>query len=561
MATAACQAPSIYGDINYQALIPFNITTRDEFINALVNVIGAVLGTDTPSTVTSLSDIVTLINQKQQAIQALNDQSVIACYQPLGDLSATTDLPVIIQSFQDVLCNIKTALESESDKFVKASASDTTKGYLQDKLVNGANVVITKINSGANEKLLIDAVATSVDPVVGADTATLDVTAINSNTLTANVKIDNTVADNFLVATGAGLFVDPYLLYTYLLNNPVLKSQFCAVCPTTTTTSTTTTTTTLPPTTTTTTSTTTTTTTAAPTTTTTTTTSTSTTTTTPCPCVTFASFNVVSSGSVLMTLCDGTPLLQSFGTGGQLVQYCVRRNSIIAVSAQINNIVYSPTCCTENTTTTSTTTTTTTVQTQFCYNADRYYCVNGVCTFDSTVAVSNPSALVLGRWYSDSGTGAIYLTVSNAPCLGGPIAINVSGAGAGSCSLLCSPVSTTTTTTTSSTDVIYYGTQDTIVTPETFSLSINADADQDITINYGPQPVDKVFYVAYRTTSAAKNSYQDQNYVINAGQIGGISDLYEVRTITYLGEPYHLIITRYPTNFNGTNKIVKYYNS
>jgi hypothetical protein len=126
--------------------------------------------------------------------------------------------------------------------------------------------------------------------------------------------------------------------------------------------------------------------------------------------------------------------------------------------------------------------------------------------------------------------------------------------------LLCVPVSTTTTTTTQVTDVIYYGTQSTTVTPTSFENSINADPDLDITINYGPQAVDRVFYIAYRTTSLAKNSYQDQNYIINAGQIGGISDLYEIRTITYQGDPYYLIITRYPTNFNGTNKIVRYYN-
>jgi hypothetical protein len=576
MAEAACNAPSLYSNIDYSCLSSFNISTRDEFISTLVSVICTILGTEVPGNVTSISDLVTLIGSKQTIINGMNNHSVIVCYQPLSGLGATSTLADIIESFQQVLCNINDALLTEADKFVKITANDTTSGYLQNKLIAGTNVSITKINSGGNEKLLIEGLPAISTPVVGVDSTSVDVTAVTSSRIKADVKIDGTVTDNFLVITEDGLFVDPILFYNYLVSNTILKDTFCNVCPTTT--STTTTSTTSAPTTTTTS--TTTTTTVAPTTTTTTTTtiapttSTTTTTTTLCPCVTYVTFNVLTSGDIVRVDCDGFPVMSSHGTGGQLIVDCIQRNSVIPVSAEINNIVYSNDCCTQDITT-STTTTTTTGPLIYCYETSRYNCVANTCVYDQQINISNSSPLVLGRYYYDPNTSAIYLIENTILCLGGSTITNVSGVGSPSCNSLCvAPTTTTTSTTTTTTTLgittstttttttgatIFFGVQNDNTTPVTFPNSVSGNPDSDITINYGAQPVDKFFYVAYRTTSTAKTNYVDENYPVNSGNIGGVSDLFEVRSITYLGQPYHLIITRYETNFNGSNKIVRYY--
>lgn len=58
------------------------------------------------------------------------------------------------QTEKTKLTGIATGAQVNTSK-VKASATDTTEGYLGDKLVQGANVTITKNNSGANETYTI----------------------------------------------------------------------------------------------------------------------------------------------------------------------------------------------------------------------------------------------------------------------------------------------------------------------------------------------------------------------------------------------------------------------
>lgn len=56
-----------------------------------------------------------------------------------------------------------------ADELVKTSAADTTAGYLEDKIVAGSGITLTKQNTGSNENILIEAASSAIDPNVEID--------------------------------------------------------------------------------------------------------------------------------------------------------------------------------------------------------------------------------------------------------------------------------------------------------------------------------------------------------------------------------------------------------
>jgi len=111
----------------------------------------------------------------------------------------------------------------------------------------------------------------------------------------------------------------------------------------------------------------------------------------------------------------------------------------------------------------------------------------------------------------------------------------------------------------SQTNKIYYGFQATNTTPTDFSKSLSSDPNQAIIINYGAQQTAQFFWMAHIAGAAQKTKWQDNNEPGNSGNIGGASDLYEIRTpIKISNVDYTLYITRYATSFADPD-VVKYY--
>lgn len=74
-----------------------------------------------------------------------------------GVYGSGSAVPVITVDQQGRITLASTAAISGTDVLVKISAADTTANYLENKIVAGTNVTITKLNTGANEQLRINA--------------------------------------------------------------------------------------------------------------------------------------------------------------------------------------------------------------------------------------------------------------------------------------------------------------------------------------------------------------------------------------------------------------------
>lgn len=70
-----------------------------------------------------------------------------------GILTNNTNTKAALQELSDAIEGIS----SSDDVYAKVSSGDTTAGYLESKIVAGANVTITKLNTGGNEQLSIAA--------------------------------------------------------------------------------------------------------------------------------------------------------------------------------------------------------------------------------------------------------------------------------------------------------------------------------------------------------------------------------------------------------------------
>lgn len=110
----------------------------------------------------------------------------------------------------------------------------------------------------------------------------------------------------------------------------------------------------------------------------------------------------------------------------------------------------------------------------------------------------------------------------------------------------------------SQTNKIYYGLQATNATPTDFSKSISSDPNLAITINYGAQQTAQFYWMAHIAGPGQKTKWQDNNEPGNSGNIGGASDLFEVRTIKISTIDYILYISRYATSFADPDSI-KYF--
>lgn len=94
------------------------------------------------------------------------------------------------QTEKTKLSGIATGAQVNTSK-VKASATDTTEGYLGDKIVAGTNVTITKNNSGGNETYTIASTASDSGVTVYADLATIKAVDTTAYTTVQTVQVTN----------------------------------------------------------------------------------------------------------------------------------------------------------------------------------------------------------------------------------------------------------------------------------------------------------------------------------------------------------------------------------
>jgi len=145
-----CEAPVI--NINAPCLISkgYAITDVTTFSAAVSDVICQILGCEVPAVGTQAGTITSLCELNSR----LNTQTVISCFQPIAHLEAQASIEQLFSAIQSTLCLLVNApAPSFTDQYVKNSATDTTSGYLSQKLQSGNTVTVTTVNAGANEYL------------------------------------------------------------------------------------------------------------------------------------------------------------------------------------------------------------------------------------------------------------------------------------------------------------------------------------------------------------------------------------------------------------------------
>jgi hypothetical protein len=286
ISTTYCQGGSNFDQKDYGCLSSYNINSQETLFEAVSDILCQIIGTEVPGNITSITELLALINNLNVTLDTYNTVPVIECFSELTTIDETTDLPTILSKLQTVVCDLTTQTTALADQYVKVSATDTTPGTLVSKLAAGPGVVMTIIGYGDNETLKIE-IPNTVGAFISSentDSIVTTISGVNQDIVKMDVSVDPNPV-NTLIPLPNGLFVDATAILGVIVNNPTYANLFCGLCfptttttttttiaPTTTSTTTTTTTNTLP--------TTTTTTTIAPTTTTTTTTSSTTTTTT-----------------------------------------------------------------------------------------------------------------------------------------------------------------------------------------------------------------------------------------------------------------------------------------
>lgn len=108
---------------------------------------------------------------------------------------------------------------------------------------------------------------------------------------------------------------------------------------------------------------------------------------------------------------------------------------------------------------------------------------------------------------------------------------------------------------------VYYFTQANGDTPTELTSNVQTDPLGDITINFGPISGSAFFGIAYPESDnpGFKAKWVDVFDTNNAGNIGGVGDLFETRTAVINGITYKMMITSYDTTFTGAQKTLKFY--
>lgn len=94
--------------------------------------------------------------------QIINDCESTLCVHTSKGESLSSVLNKLCRRIETV-ANTPTPIIGDGDERVKVSSNDTTKGYLNGKLVAGSNIILTENNDGSSETLTISAIMPDID--------------------------------------------------------------------------------------------------------------------------------------------------------------------------------------------------------------------------------------------------------------------------------------------------------------------------------------------------------------------------------------------------------------
>ncbi len=261
-----------YREYDFACLQNLNIQSEQQFVELISSIICEILGTQTPGNITSLSEIINMINNLANPKFNFPD-----CAEPLVNLPPDSSLLAVLTALRSAICLHRTQIDANTnaitvinntllgiaddidiinlelieheerievlegrpigvltDELVKVSPSDTTPGYLLSKFdTAGSNIALTKVNSGSNEKikLFVD-IPIIVDEKVktwSGDTAGFlegKITSVNA----PGIELVTTRVGNVLQNTPTLLFdiIAGQVLNLFVIT-PALKDQFCAM--------------------------------------------------------------------------------------------------------------------------------------------------------------------------------------------------------------------------------------------------------------------------------------------------------------------------------------------
>ena len=205
-----------YATFDFSCFASEGITTEQEFVEFISSLLCSILGTQTPNTVTSLSDLYSLIQSLTTTINTIKNQTLIACFQTLSGLTSPQNISDLLTAIQIILCDHESrldALESGSinipitvnnvGKDVEITASGISNHTLTAKVVidpDGTNSITT---SAAG-------LLCSSPNVTVVDTSSINFSAsgVKNHTITGDVKISATVG-NAASILADGIYVNP----------------------------------------------------------------------------------------------------------------------------------------------------------------------------------------------------------------------------------------------------------------------------------------------------------------------------------------------------------------
>lgn len=261
-----------YREYNFACLQSLNVQSEQQFVELISQIICEILGTQEPGDITSLSDIINMINNLANPKFTFPD-----CAEPLVNLPDDSSLLAVLTALRNTICLYKTRIDTNtiaitnltnrvtvveedidlinleleehetrievlegrpigilSDELVKVSPADTTPGYLLSKFdTAGSNVAITKVNSGSNEKVRL-----FVDIPAVVDEKVKVWSGDEAGFLEGKIKSNNNNGINLLTSrVGNELQTTPTLLFDVIAGQvlnlfvitPALREQFCNI--------------------------------------------------------------------------------------------------------------------------------------------------------------------------------------------------------------------------------------------------------------------------------------------------------------------------------------------
>ncbi len=208
--------PGGFGDFDFGCFASQNITTEQEFVEFICDIICQILGTDTPGNVHNLSSLYALIQSLTTDVNNIKNQTLVSCFRTLSGLTTPQNISNLLTAIQNVICNLSDRIDdivangSETpittnniEKDVQLTASGSHNHTLTARVIldpDGTNALTT---SGVGLKCVSPQIT-----VVDSESIDLTKSGTLGHTITADLKISAT-ANNAASILSDGLYVNP----------------------------------------------------------------------------------------------------------------------------------------------------------------------------------------------------------------------------------------------------------------------------------------------------------------------------------------------------------------